>query len=227
MFFPLGVYLLAFYAVKHRVRVSQFLSIETAFPGAWEKLPSVRGFSRGYRNLETGATTPTDPRLRSFPPGAHRDPSLLRRREYLKAFNATPANCDTYWGHSGRSPNIDIRLSPVTLRLGFIALSLLLAVIGWLRTVFYNVLNPYEELLKHGKEITPDDVVVMFRILRVWQFLIYGTFPLIVMCIVYGLLGMLVLAALWGTTLLNWAEKRDADRQAQANQGADEGHIRL
>ncbi|CAO2649626.1 Nn.00g070110.m01.CDS01 [Neocucurbitaria sp. VM-36] len=227
LFFPLGVYLLAFYAVKHRVRVSQILSIETAFPGAWERFPSIRGFSRGYRNLETGATTLTDPRLRSFPPGAHADPSLLRRREYIKRFNASTGHCKTYWGHSGHSTNIHIRLSPVTLRLGFIALSLLLAVVGWLRTVFYDVLNPYEELLKHGKKIIPDDVVVMFKILRVWQFLIYGTFPLVVMCIVYGLLGMLVLAVLWGTTVLNWAEKRGADGQAQANQGVDKGRISL
>ena len=99
--------------------------------------------------------------------------------------------------------------------------------IGYLRSVFYNVINPYEELLKHGKKITPDDVAIMFRILRRWQLLIYSGFPLIISCVVYALLSMLLLLAAWGKTVLNWAEKRDAEEQAQGDQGADEGRIRL
>ena len=93
--------------------------------------------------------------------------------------------------------------------------------------MFYDVINPFEELLKHGEKITPGDIVIIFRILKLWQVLMYGTILLVLACIVYALLGMLMLLILWGKTVLNWAEKNNADGQSRVNQGSDEGRIRL
>jgi hypothetical protein len=35
--------------------------------------------------------------------------------------------------------------------------------------VFYDVPNVYEEILKHPKTITAEDIARIFRILRVWE----------------------------------------------------------
>lgn len=180
-----------------------------------------------FQNQENGELCLTDPRCRALPAGAVQNPEMLHSVAYLKAYNADPQSCESYWGHEGRPSIVRVRISPPTLRLGFLILAFSLIVMGWIRTVFYTVVNPYEELLKHGKGLTREDVNIIWKIFRLWQFLIYGTYGLVIICLVYALLSMLAVVVLWGKTVLNHTEGGGSFSDAPAEQNVDEGRIRI
>ncbi|KAH8787089.1 hypothetical protein F5882DRAFT_461772 [Hyaloscypha sp. PMI_1271] len=180
LYLPLGMYLLSFYALKHRLRASLFERFDIPPPEPWKKMLSILpcwvGTGGIFKNLDTGEITVYDPRRRAFPWRAYRQPALIRTREYLVAYNASPGACTTFWGHSGRSVRTQYRLRPTIHRIGFVFLAICIASIGYWKTVWYRVPNVYEDILRHPKTIKAEDVARIFRILRVWQAVVFSGF---------------------------------------------------
>lgn len=171
LYLPLGMYLLAFYVLKHRARTSLVERLHISPPEPWRRVLTVLP-SRNkatYRNSETGEMTFHDPRRRAFPKDAYRHPALIHTSEYLAAYNAIQDSCTTFWGHSGRKVRSNIRTRPTIHRVGFIFLAMYMMWRGYFSMLLYNVPNVFEEELKHPKTITTEDFARIFRILKFWQ----------------------------------------------------------
>lgn len=165
-------------------------------------LPSWMGTGGTFKNLDTGEITVYDPRRRAFPWRAYRQPAIIRTREYHAAYNASTDTCTMYWGHSGRSVRTEFRLRPTIHRIGFILLATYIVWKGFWNTVFYNVPNVYEEILKHPKTIKAEDVARIFRILRFWQAFMFSGFWFIILAFIFaaacmGSMSWLFLRAVW------------------------------
>jgi hypothetical protein len=196
---PLGIYLLSFYGLKHRLRASLFERFDVPLPEPWRKirsiLPSWPGTGDTFRSADTGEITVHDPRRRDFPWRADRDAALIRTHKYLAAYNARQGACTTFWGHSGRSIRANVRFRPTIYRVGFVFLAACIMWRGSL-SVFYEVPSVELERLKHPKSIKPEDVARLFRLLRYWQTFSFSrcyTSPCITTLVLAYMRSMLVL----------------------------------
>lgn len=108
-----------------------FERFELPLPDPWIQVSSlIRGRNQFKRHHDEPLTT-LDPRLRAIPPTAIFDPAAIRTEEYMQAYNAHPSSCNRYWGHQGRQWRSTPRTKPTFLRVGFIALAVLLYLNGY------------------------------------------------------------------------------------------------
>jgi len=227
------MYLLSFYALKHRLRTSLFERFDTPPPQPWKKmlsiLPSWVGTGGTFKNLDTGEITVYDPRHRAFPWRAHHQPALIRTPEYLQAYNASPGACTTFWGHSGRRVKTEFRFRPTIHRISFVFLTLYMACKGYWNTVFYNVPNVYEEILKHPKTITAEDVTRILMIMKLWQALTSSGFWFFIMAFVFAGACMGNMLVLFFRVVWKYVPKEEKERIAREarEQMRREGRIRL
>jgi hypothetical protein len=194
-------------------------------------LPSWVGAGGAFKNLDTGEITVYDPRRRAFPWHAYRQPALIRTREHLAAYNASPGACTTFWGHSGRSVRTEFRFRPTIHRIGFIFLVTYITWKGFWNTVFYSVPNVYEEILKHPKTIKAEDVARIFRILRFWQVLLFSGIWFVAPALVFAAACMGSMLVLFFRTVWKYVpqeEKERITREAREQERIRrEGRIRL
>jgi hypothetical protein len=114
-----------------------FERFELPLPDPWIQVSSLfRGRSQ-FKRVHTEPLTTLDPRLRAIPPTAIFDHGAIRTKEYMQAYNAHPSSCTQYWGHQGRQWRSTSRTKPTVLRVGFIALTVLLYLNGYWRTFSY------------------------------------------------------------------------------------------
>lgn len=227
------MYLLSFYALKHRLRASLFERFDVQPPEPWKKmisiLPSWIGTGGTFRNMDTGEITVYDPRRRAFPWRAYHQPSLIRTREYLAAYNTSTGACTTFWGHSGRSVRAEFRFRPTIHRIGFVFLAMYITWKGFWNTVFYDVPNVYKEILKHPKTIKPEDVARIFRIFRFWQAFKFSSFWFTLLAIVFATACMGSMLVLFFRTVWRYVpqeEKERITREARERELIREGRTR-
>jgi hypothetical protein len=219
LYFPLAIYLLSFYALKHRIRVSLFERVEVASPGSWKEmrsvLPSWVGTGGTFKNIDTGEITVYDPRRRAFPRRAYRQPALIRTRKYLAAYNTSPGTCDAFWGHSGRPVRTEFRFRPVIYRNSFVFFAAYTAWKGFWNILDYNVPNVYEEILKHPKTITVEDIERILRLVKFWQGFALSSSGFLVIVIVFasGCIGSMLV--LFFRTVWRHVPQEDKDRIAR------------
>jgi hypothetical protein len=233
------MYLLSFYALKHRLRASLFERFDIPPPEPWKKmlsiLPSWVGGTGGgtFRNLDTGETTVSDPRRRAFPQHAYRQPALIRTREYLATYNVSPGGgaCTTFWGHSGRRVRPDFRFRPTIYRIGFVFLAAYMTWKGFRNTVFYDVPNVYEDILKHPKTIEAEDVARNLRILRFWQAFVYSSIWFTCLALVFAAVCMGSMFVLFFGTVWKYVPQEKKERIAREAREREhirrEGRVRL
>jgi hypothetical protein len=218
---PLGIYLMSFYALKHRTRASLFESFDVAVPEPWKKLFSILPTSPVFRHNLTGEVTTIDPRQRAMPPGKARDTSRIDNNAYIKAYNSTPQTCTSYWGHIGREHNTKLRIRPAVNRIGFLSLTICLIFIGFWNTFFtYDVQN----IARLIPFLPPQNLARATRVVRMWQALAFMEFALFVPAFFYAVFCLASVLVLWGHVILQYAERENRERAAS---GEDEGRIRL
>jgi hypothetical protein len=236
LFFPLGLYFLALYAAKHRLRASLFERCEASPPEPWKKmlsiLPSCIGTGGTFRNMDTGEITVYDPRRRAFPWRAYRQPWLLRRPAYMAAYNADPGLCAAYWGHAGNSVKTDMRFRPTIHRIGFLLLAMYFTFTGYWSLLWYKVPNIYEELEKHPKAITPDDVARLFRILWFWEAFVFSGIGFLLLAFIFVPWSIGSMAVLFFSTTWKYVPQEEKNRifreaQERGDFTTREGRIRL
>jgi hypothetical protein len=195
-------------------------------------LPSWVGTGATFKNRETGEMTFYDLRRRAFPQQAYRQPSFIRSREYLDAYNANPAACTTFWGHSGRQTMSEARYRPIIHRIGFICIALFFVFKGFWNTLWYKLPNLSEEILKHIKTITYEDVARMYRLLGLWQGLVFSGLLFVLCALFFGLAGMGSMVVLFFQAF--WKYIPEEERETLARNERDrvarsgrEGVIRL
>ena len=203
---PLGLYLLAFYGLKHRIRASLYEHLDISPPEPWNKLLSILpgwfGTGGTFKNTETGALTVYDPRRRAFPWRAYRQPSLIHTFEYIAEYNASPCSCNAYWGHLGRTMKTDFRIRSTAYRIGFVLLATYLASTGFSKGLAFDVPNIYEEEIKHPGTVTDEDVACVFKLLKLWQAFMFSGIGFILLSWVYtigcmGSTAALFVGAVW------------------------------
>ncbi|KAG4433304.1 hypothetical protein IFR05_011224 [Cadophora sp. M221] len=216
LYHPLGLYLLSYYAFKHRIRASLFEHFDIQPPQPWKKmisiLPSWFGTGGTFKNRETGEITVYDPGRRAFPWRAYHQPALIRTREYLTAFNAGPGLCTTYWGHAGRTVKTDFRFRAFIHRIGFLSIAIYLAWKGFWNTVFYDVPNAMDEVARHPKTITMEDVRRILRILEIWQVFTFSGLWFFLLALVFGLGCMGSMLVLFVRTVWKYVPQEEKDQ---------------
>lgn len=210
------MYLLSFYALKHRLRSSLFETFDTPVPEPWKRLIRVIPGVTMFRNLHTGQVTQDDPRHRGMPPGAYRAHISIDNDAYIKAYNNAPGPCTSYFGHLGREHKTTFRSRPTLIRIAYLSLAIYLLFTGVWNTIWYDVLNPYEEILKHP-DITANDIASIYRQLWLWQVSVYLTIPLLLSAALYAIICILSMTVIWGSTVLKYA---DIDRRRENAEGA-------
>jgi hypothetical protein len=229
------MYLLSFYALKHRLRVSLFERFDIPPPAPWKEmfsiLPSWVGTGGTFKNLDTGEITVYDPRRRAFPWRAYRQPALIHTREYLAAYNATPGACTTFWGHSGRRATTGFRSRPTIHRIGFVFLAAYFTWKGFWNTVFYDVPNVHGEKLKHPKTIKVEDIARIVRILRIWQAFTFLGLWFTLLALVFAAACMGSMLVLFFKTVWKYVPQEEKERvireALEREQIRREGQIRL
>lgn len=232
---PLGMYLLSFYALKHRLRASLFERFHMPPPEPWRKmlsiLPAWVGTGGTFRNMETGEITVYDPRRRAFPARAYHQPALICSHEYLTAYNASTAACAMFWGHSGRSVKTELRFRPTIHRVGFLCIAMYITWQGFWNMIFYNVPNVYEEVLKHRNTIQEKDILRILRILQIWQTFVFSGLGFILLSMVFGIACILSMFVLFCKAVWQYVpqeEKQRIMREArEREQIRREGRVRL
>lgn len=199
------MYLLSVYALKHRLRASLFETFETPVPEPWKRLIRVIPGVTMFRNLHTGQVTQDDPRQRAMPPGAYKSHTSIDNDAYIKAYNNPSGPCTSYHGHLGREHKTTFRSRPTLVRISYLSLTLYLLFTGVWNTIWYDVLNPYEEMLKHPG-LTADDVAGIYRQLWLWQVSVYLTVPLLISAGLYAVMCIFSMVVIWGSTVLKYAE---------------------
>ncbi|KAH7309345.1 hypothetical protein BKA65DRAFT_519646 [Rhexocercosporidium sp. MPI-PUGE-AT-0058] len=216
LYLPLGMYLLSFYALKHQIRASLFEHFDIQPPPPWKKmvsiLPSWFGTGSTFKNRETGEITVYDPGHRAFPWRAHDKPTVIRTRKYLDAFNANPGTCITYWGHSGRILKTDFRFRAFIHRIGFVSIAIYLVCKGLWSAIFYDVPNIDEEVMKHPKTITIEDVTRIVRIVKLWQSVIFSGLWFFILTLVFGLGSMGSMFVLFVRTIWKYVPQEEKDQ---------------
>lgn len=230
---PLGLYLLSFYALKHRPRVSLFERVYIPLPMPWKIIPSILQSWTGpsFQNRDTGEITTSDPRRRAFPRQADQQPLFIRTREYMAAYNASPGDCTTFWGHCGRNIRTNIRFRPIIYRIGFVVLAVYYICKGFLNILFYNPPNVYEEILKHRHTIKKEDIVRIMKLLRLWSVFSHLGFLFVLAALVFAGACIGCILILWFVALWKYVpqeEKEMLNRMAQEyEETRREGRVRL
>ena len=172
-----------------------------------------------------------DPRCRAFPWGAHHQPALIRTREYLTAYNASPNTCDVFWGHLGRNVTVRYRFRPAIYRISFIAFATCAVLVGYFNTLFCKAPNVFEDILKNPGTIRKEDIVQALRLVKIWQGLIYPGFWLTTVALIYGMLCITSIIALSVRTVWNYVPEEERERIVreirEQERIREEGRIRL
>ncbi|KAL2066077.1 hypothetical protein VTL71DRAFT_2148 [Oculimacula yallundae] len=220
LYLPLGMLLLSFYALKHQIRASLFEHFNIPPPEPWKKMMSILPYWFGtggtFKNRETGEVTVYDPGRRAFPSPAYNQPALIDTRQYLASFNTNPGACSTYWGHTGRKLKTDFRFRAPIHRFGFLSLALYFTIKGYHNVLFYQVPNVYDEVMKHPKTITTEDVARIIRILRLWQGFAFSGLWFTLMAVVFGLGCMGSVFVLFVRTIWKYVPQEEKDQIIEA-----------
>jgi hypothetical protein len=174
-----------------------------------------------FRNVHTGEITERDPRRRAMPLSAYKNTNGIDDGTYINAFNSGPQHCTSFFSHLGRVHKTMFRSRPTLIRIAFLLFTTYLVGKGFWRSLWYDVLNPYEEILKHS-DITAADIKSIRAQVNIWQTLVYSAFPLTVFGLLVSSMPLtLSIIVIWGSTVLKYAERE----QSQAD--TTEGQIRL
>jgi hypothetical protein len=213
-YWPLSILLFCLYSRKHRLRASLFTHYKMQFPGPWKwKEVSILPVKPVFKNIDTGAYSPLDPRLRAFPSMKDGGTAALQSRAYISAYNANACLCTEYWGHLGRQWNNTFRVRAVTNRLGFLGFSSYLGLKGcW--TMFGLSATMLQKAHMQLPDITVGDLERVIRLFRVQMALMIVTSPVILISILYTLAAMSSLFTFWGKSALALEKEERELREA-------------